>query len=179
LAQGQPLISAHAGLLQYFEGSVEIDGNALRQDAGRFPELEQGSRLRTGEGRAELLLAPGVFLWLGRESAIAMVRNQLQDTLIELVEGMAVVRSVDPLPGGSITILAAGRRVEAASPGLYRVNAQGASGRPDELDRWAEKRQKSIAAANLARGRVQRTGHRRERARAGPILSLPAPTGAR
>ncbi len=178
-AHGQPLISARAGLLQYFEGSVEIDGSALRQDAGRFPALEQGSRLRTNEGRAEVLLAPGVFLWLGRHGAISMVRNQLQDTLIELAEGAAVVRSVDPLPGGSITIVAAGRKVQAALPGLYRVSAQGLVGGSDDLDRWAEKRQKSIAAANLARARVPRVGHRRERARAGPIVSLPAPIGAR
>ena len=128
-----------------------------------------------------MLLASAVFLWLGRDGVIKMLRNSLQDTVLELVEGAAIVRSMDPLPGASITIISGARETHVAPPGRYRMEADNVqrTSQLDELDRWAEKRKKSIVTANLARGRVRRRGHRQEHARTGPVVSMPALSGAR
>ncbi len=48
--------------------------------------------LRTGQGRAEVLLTPGVFLRVGENSAIRMLDNRLLSTRVEIVSGNAIVR---------------------------------------------------------------------------------------
>ena len=61
-AAAQSVVSTHAGVVHYFEGVVSIGGVPLQPQFGRFPEMAEGSELRTAEGRAEVLLGPGVIL---------------------------------------------------------------------------------------------------------------------
>src|SRR5882724_12161096 len=61
-SSAQTIVSAHSGVVHFFEGAVSIDGRALEQKFGRFDELKPGSELRTDRGRAEVLLTPGVLL---------------------------------------------------------------------------------------------------------------------
>ena len=53
------MISAKAGLVNYIEGKVLLDGKAIEPKFGNFPSVNNESELRTTEeGRAEVLPAP-------------------------------------------------------------------------------------------------------------------------
>jgi hypothetical protein len=79
---GQLVISAHSGVVQYVEGRAYLDGTPVELKFGHFPDIKQNQEFRTEEGRAEILLTPGVFLRLGENSAIRMVSNGLTDTRV-------------------------------------------------------------------------------------------------
>src|ERR1700735_3738192 len=60
-ASAQSVISAHSGLIHFSEGSVYLDDQRVEQKTGKFGQMNNGSELRTEEGRAEVLLTPGTF----------------------------------------------------------------------------------------------------------------------
>lgn len=122
-AAAQSVLSTHAGVVHYFEGTVAIGGEALQQQFGRFPELAEGSELRTAEGRAELLLGPGVILRVAEDSAVKMVSNSLTDTRLELKSGTAILQSKDALPGNVVTISYKDWQVRAPAKGTFRIDA--------------------------------------------------------
>ena len=66
-ASAQSVISAHSGLIHFSEGSVFLDDQRVEQKTGKFGQMNNGSELRTQEGRAEVLLTPGTVLASGRE----------------------------------------------------------------------------------------------------------------
>ncbi len=84
----QSITSAHSGTLHYFEGDVSIDGTQVQSKVGRFSEIKEQGVLRTAQGRAEVLLTPGVFLRLGEQSSFKMISNQLSDTRVEMLTGI-------------------------------------------------------------------------------------------
>ena len=90
------MISTHSGLIHFFEGAVYLGDQSLESRLGRFPTVPQGGELRTAEGRAEVLLTPGVFLRMADRSAIRMVVNDLADTQVELETGAVIVDSGEP-----------------------------------------------------------------------------------
>lgn len=92
----QSVTSAHSGTLHYFDGDVSIDGTPVASRVGRFSEIKEQSVLRTAQGRAEVLLTPGVFLRIGENTAIKMLDNRLLSTRVEILSGTAVVESDDP-----------------------------------------------------------------------------------
>jgi len=96
VCSAQSVTSAHSGTLHYFEGDVSIDGAAVQSKVGRFSEIKEQSVLRTTQGRAEVLLTPGVFLRVGENSAIKMLDNRLISTRVEIVSGTVIVEADDP-----------------------------------------------------------------------------------
>src|SRR5713226_3902570 len=92
-ALAQSVISAHSGLIHYAEGRVLLDGKPVEVKITAFPEIKEGKEFRTEDGRAEVLLNPGVFLRMGENSAIRMVSNKLSDSRVEFLSGSAVVES--------------------------------------------------------------------------------------
>src|SRR5260370_30856324 len=100
---GQSVVSVRAGVVHFFEGSVSIDGQPLEQKFGRFYDIKLGSELRTDQGRAEVLLTPGVFLRVDENSSIRMLANRLTDTRVEFIGGSPSLDSlhaprIAPLP---------------------------------------------------------------------------------
>src|SRR5580700_6950341 len=93
---GQSVISTRSGVVHFFEGAVYLGGQALEPHLGKFPCMAEGAELRTAQGRAEVLLTPGVFLRVGESSAIRLVANDLSDTRVELLAGSAIVDSEEP-----------------------------------------------------------------------------------
>jgi hypothetical protein len=61
----------------------------------KLPTLKDGQLLRTNNGRAEILLGPGVFVRLGPHAALRMVNSRLEDTQIEIEQGAALVEVVE------------------------------------------------------------------------------------
>lgn len=92
-AFGQSVISARSGVVHLSQGAVFIGGQPVDQKFGTFPDIKENATLKTAEGRAEVLLTPGIFLRVGENSAIRMVSNRLIDTRVEFVSGEAMVES--------------------------------------------------------------------------------------
>ena len=123
LADGQSVISTHAGVVHFFEGAVYLGDQPLESHLGKFPTLPQGGELRTEKGRAEVLLTPGVFLRVGEQTRIRMIANQLSDTRVELLSGSAVVDSAAPASGTSVKLLYKNWSVHFLEQGVYRINS--------------------------------------------------------
>ncbi len=121
----QSVISAHSGLIHFSDGSVFLDDQRLEQKTGKFDQMNNGSELRTQDGRVEVLLTPGTFLRVGANSAIRMVSNQLDDTRVELLNGSAVLdQGSDTLANTSVTILYNLDQVHIKKAGVYRFDSE-------------------------------------------------------
>jgi len=90
-ALAQYVISTHSGVIQYVEGRAYLGDKPVEPKFGQFPDIKENQEFRTEEGRAEVLLTPGVFLRMGENSAIRMLSTHLTDTRVEVLSGSAVV----------------------------------------------------------------------------------------
>jgi hypothetical protein len=125
---GQTVISTHSGVLYFFEGSVYLGGDRLEQKFGRFPDIGEGRELRTEQGRAEVLLTPGVVLRIGDQSSIRMVSERLEDTRVELLSGSAIMEvNENTAPNTAVTLIYKQWQVRAPQRGVYRVDANPAT----------------------------------------------------
>lgn len=123
-ADGQSVISTRSGVVHFFEGAVYLGDQPLEPQLGKFPRIVEGAELRTGQGRAEVLLTPGVFLRIGDGSSIRMLRNDLSDTRVELLAGSAIVDSVKPNADSSVTLIYRNWRVHFLERGVYRIYSE-------------------------------------------------------
>jgi len=119
----QSVISTHSGLIHFFEGEVYLGDQSLESHLGRFPSVPPGAELRTAEGRAEVLLTPGVFLRMGDRSAIRLLANELADTQVELETGSVIVDSGEPNLNTSVSLIYKNWRVHFLQKGAYRIDA--------------------------------------------------------
>lgn len=123
-AFAQSVISTHSGLVYFFDGVVYLGDQQLTQKFGRFPEIPQGGELRTAQGRAEVLLTPGVFLRLADNSSIRLAANNLSDTEVELLGGSAIVEATDASSPNAVQVIYKTWRVRLPQEGVYRLDAQ-------------------------------------------------------
>src|SRR5579862_2307249 len=120
---GQSVVSVHAGVVHFFEGSVSIDGQPLEQKFGRFFDIKAGSELRTDQGRAEVLLTPGVILRVDQNSSIRMLDNRLTAARVEFIGGSAAADTMNAPPNPPVTILYRGYEVHLKQAGRYRFDS--------------------------------------------------------
>ena len=120
----QTVISAHSGVLHLVEGSVSIDGKPVVQKYGTFPDWKEKSELRTGEGRAEILLTPGVFLRVGEVSAVRLIDNRLSATRVELISGEVVVEADDPMKENDVTLVYGDYEVRVRKNSVFTMESQ-------------------------------------------------------
>src|ERR1017187_9058759 len=79
--------AARPGTVNYIEGQVTLDGqSAGATDMGSM-EVQPVQMLQTGQGKAEMLLTPGVFLQLADQGAVGLVSPRLMVTRVELFRG--------------------------------------------------------------------------------------------
>ena len=78
-AGAQSVISAHSGTVHHIEGRVLLADELVQPKFGHFPDLKEGQELRTEDGRAEILLTPGVFLRVASNSAVRMLSSRPED----------------------------------------------------------------------------------------------------
>lgn len=131
-ASAQTIVAAHSGVINFFEGSVSVDGRTLEQKFGRFNEIKPGSELRTTLGRAEIMLTPGVLLRVDENSTIRMVSNTLADTRLEFVGGSAILDSCNAAPGAPVRIAYKDFQMRFAKAGRYRMDSDPASLQVDQ-----------------------------------------------
>jgi hypothetical protein len=140
-AHGQSVISTHSGVVHFFEGSVYVDDQPLESHPGRFSTVPQGAALRTADGRAEMLLTPGVFIRIGERSAVRMIANTLSNTRVELLAGSAIVDSAEPSPDTSVTLVYKSWSVRSHEQGIYRIDSD-----PPRL--WVLNGEAEVSAGN-------------------------------
>ncbi len=123
-ASAQNVISAKSGVVHYVEGRVFLNNQLIESKFGEFPDIKENQQLRTEDGRAEVLLTPGVFLRLGENGAIRMITNRLIDTRVELLSGEAVVEADELLKDNGVTIVYKDYAVQINKQGVYGFDSQ-------------------------------------------------------
>lgn len=121
LASAQSVVAVHSGVVNYFEGAVSVDGTPLEQKFGHFQEVKQGSELRSDQGRAEILLTPGVLLRVDENSSIRMLSTRLDDTRVDFIGGSVVVDSTQAT--APVVVSFKEYQVRFKQPGKYRLNS--------------------------------------------------------
>ncbi|HVO96580.1 MAG TPA: hypothetical protein VMT15_00860 [Bryobacteraceae bacterium] len=119
----QQVISAHSGVIHYVEGQVTLDGKTVAPKFAEFPDVKNGSTLAAEDGRAEVLLTPGVILRIGENSSFKMISNSRSDTVLSILSGAAIVEVGELLPSNAITLVYNDTRVALVKRGLYRLDA--------------------------------------------------------
>jgi hypothetical protein len=111
--------SARPGTVNYVEGQVSLDNQTLNEKSVGSTEVDAGQSLTTENGKAEVLLTPGVFLRLGSESSVRMISSSLIDTQVELSHGKAMVEVDQINPQNNIRVQGDGLTARLLKAGLY------------------------------------------------------------
>ena len=126
VCSAQSVTSAHSGTLHYFEGDVSIDGTQVQSKVGRFSEIKEQGVLRTAQGRAEVLLTPGMFLRVGENTSIKLLDNRLVSTRVELLSGTAMVESDDPqlsIKDSPVTMIYKDYQIQMLKHGVIEISS--------------------------------------------------------
>jgi hypothetical protein len=127
MASAQSVISAKSGLIHYVEGRVYLGDQLVESKFGSFPDIKENGQLRTEDGRAEVLLTPGVFLRIGENSAIRMVTNRLIDTRLEFLSGSVLVEADDLPKDNGVTVVYKDYSIKLERKGVYRFDSEPAA----------------------------------------------------
>jgi len=123
-SHAQTVIGAKSGVVNWVEGDVFLADQPYVQRVSHVGEVKESMILRTEEGRAEVLLPPGVFFRVGDKSSFKMISNRLVDTRVELLTGSAVMEIDDIDKGGAVTLLNKNATITLAKAGLYRFDTE-------------------------------------------------------
>jgi FecR protein len=110
-------------MIHYVEGKVLLEGQPVDPKFGEFPEVKNDQVLQTEEGRAEVLLTPGVFLRISENSSFKMLSNRLSDTSLEVLSGSTMFEVDELLKDNAITVRYKDATVSLSKRGLYRFDA--------------------------------------------------------
>jgi hypothetical protein len=118
-------ISAKPGAVNYIEGNAQLDGQPLTVSNLKAVFMNAGSLLETQDGKVEVLLTPGVFLRVGDNSRVRMLKPSLIDTEIAIEAGESMLEVDQFVKDSHITVSVHGGLTEIAKNGLYRFRADG------------------------------------------------------
>jgi hypothetical protein len=122
-AFGQNANPASPGTLNYIEGQASIEGRPLSSQSVGNTALQAGQVLATANGKAEILLTPGIFLRLGDDSTVQMVSTDLTHTEIRLQQGHANVEVDQIYPQNTILVDLKNGQTQLLKNGLYTFDA--------------------------------------------------------
>lgn len=115
--------SALPGTLNYVEGQANIGSETLNADSIGQATLANGQTLETGNGKAEILLTPGVFLRVDGNSSVQMISSSITDTEVQLDQGRAMVEVAELHDQNRLRVSANGVETRLAKKGLYEFDA--------------------------------------------------------
>ncbi|HLJ17383.1 MAG TPA: FecR domain-containing protein, partial [Bryobacteraceae bacterium] len=115
--------TARPGSVNYVEGQVTLNGAPLNSTSIGVAEVQPGQMLETQQGKAEMLLTPGVFIRLDDNSRLKMINPSLIDTRVELVHGKAMLEVTELMKENHIVVLDAGATTTVEKRGLYEFDA--------------------------------------------------------
>jgi hypothetical protein len=123
-ACAQAVISSHSGVVQYVEGRAFLGDKPVEPKFGTFPDIKENQEFRTEDGRAEILLTPGVFLRMGENSSIRMLSTRLTDTRVEVLSGSAMIESNEIPKDNAIQLVYKKDSIRLQKQGLYRLDTE-------------------------------------------------------
>ena len=126
-AFGQSGNSARPGTLNYVEGQASIEGRQLSPQSVGSTTLEAGQLLATANGKAEILLTPGIFMRLGNDSTVQMVSTDLTHTEVKLEQGRANVEVDQIYSQNTVLIDLKNGQTQLLKKGLYAFDAGNAT----------------------------------------------------
>ena len=107
------------GTLNYVEGQVYARGQEQTPKSVGSTYLEPGQVMDTGNGYAEVLLTPGVYLRLGHDSAVKMLSPGLAKTQVELTKGSAIVEVDELFKENNLSMVMDDATTRIEKKGLY------------------------------------------------------------
>ena len=111
------------GTLNYVEGQVLVQGQEQTPKSVGTTYLGTNQVLDTGDGNAEILLTPGVFMRLGHNSGIKMISPGLAETQVQLTHGSAMVEVDELFKENDLSVVMDGATTRIEKQGLYDFNA--------------------------------------------------------
>ena len=120
--------TALPGTLNFIEGQASIQTQPLTTKSVGTAELQPGQTLTTQNGRAEVVLTPGVFLRLDRDSAVKMISPSLTNTEIQLDRGNAFIEVAEIHKQNNLVVKQDDATTQLVKTGLYGFSAD-----PDQV----------------------------------------------
>ena len=111
------------GTLNYIEGQASIADQVLDAKSVGSMLLGPGQSLTTGNGKAEILLTPGVFLRVGDNSTVKMVSTNLTGIEADLEKGQATVEIAELHQYNQFRLDEDGAATYMLKDGLYAFDA--------------------------------------------------------
>jgi len=115
--------TAVPGTLNYVEGQASIENQNLDPKDVGTADLQDGQVLETGNGKAEILLTPGVYLRLGDNSSVKMISNSLTNTEVRVHNGEVMVEVDELYHENNLRISQPGADTRLTKTGLYDFDA--------------------------------------------------------
>jgi len=115
--------SALPGTLNYVEGQASIGQDTLDANSVGSATLQPGDTLETGNGKAEILLTPGVFLRVGDNSSVKMISPSITNTEVQIDQGRAMVEVAEIHDQNNLLINEDGVQTRLVKTGLYEFDA--------------------------------------------------------
>ena len=120
-----PVTPSKSGMVSYIQGAVYADDTLIPDPiVAQFPYMKEGGTLRTTEGRAEVVMNPGLMMRVGENSTLRMITNRFIDTRVELVQGAATVQLLEVDKDNSFTLVCKDATVVVAKAGFYHFYAE-------------------------------------------------------
>lgn len=114
---------ARPGTVNYTEGAVYLDGQPLNSKNIGSTDMSAGQVLSTGQGKAEVLLTPGIFLRVDDNSSVKMISPSLTPTQVELEKGRASVEVDQLLKENVVQVVNGGVTTQLMKTGYYQFDA--------------------------------------------------------
>src|ERR1019366_3788592 len=87
-----PVTPSKSGMVSYIQGAVYVDDKLIPDPiVAQFPYMKESGTLRTTEGRAEVVMNPGLMKPLGENKTPPNNPNPFFQTRRELVQGATTV----------------------------------------------------------------------------------------
>lgn len=115
--------AALPGTLNYVEGQASAGDQSLNAQSIGSVNLQPGEKLDTENGKAEILLTPGVFLRVGQNSSAQMISSSLTKTEARLDKGQAMVEVAEIHKDNLLLIASDGATTRLLKDGLYGFDA--------------------------------------------------------
>jgi hypothetical protein len=104
-------------------GEAWIGTQPLNEKSAGSAALKAGQSLRTEDGAAEVILAPEVFMRMGKDSSVQMISLNLTNVEVELQQGQAIVQVSELRKANAIRVLEHGATTQLLKKGLYEFDA--------------------------------------------------------
>ena len=115
--------TALPGTLNFVEGQASIQNQPVTPQSVGTADLEAGQTISTQDGRAEVLLTPGVFLRLDHNSRVKMISPDLTNTKVQLEKGRAEIEVAEIHKRNDIQVQQDDATTRLLKTGLYDFSA--------------------------------------------------------